>query len=231
MNGALKFKTIRMKKRMELIHRFFKTIITIQRFLERLEGRFMKLRKYVMPSFVASLIFGVVFYKLGIEILGIIVVTTGLVIIYLDEIIGWRTSAMKLFTLGLFYNLILSSILGGLLSERVSEKIANIVIVATYLALWLLFSLLADIKAAKLVNEALSVLAAAGFTIGMYILDIFGDKRIFINTEVYDLEAMKPIFTLFLPIIGITAISLVAVNAEEYWLCKYGSEYCAVDDA
>lgn len=227
---------------MKIINGFFKINFLIEDFFDKMEDWFKSKEKYWIAIAFLVIVLGVVLIIYGIKILGSIMLILGVIMFFYNKIIGWRTSVRKWLIVGVVYNVLFSITI----AEMVDSTIANSVFIIAYILVWLFMSLVSSMKVALLANEIVSGIATTIFTIGTYLLSIAlknmpssDDYILFFQTDeifesalekndtlawkflrIMGLEVVENIFLLFLPIIAVTAISMIMLKIKDYWIKK-----------
>lgn len=227
---------------MKYVDWFFLSIISIQDFLEKFEKWYLKKRKYLSWFYMLSIIFTYVLIVCKQVIMGEVVFILMLVITGIESIIGWKHSVRRWLKICVIYNLFFSAIVACVIQEQVKSAIFTPLFVALYLLVWVFLSLISNSNVALLVNEIVSGIAATIFTIGTYLISITlkslpassdykSDKAVRLALENGEalvwkymgidlLEMLEVAFLSFLPIIGVTTLSIIMIKIKIYWVEK-----------
>ncbi len=231
---------------MKFIDNFFTLIYNIQIGLEKFEEWYKSKQKYISWVYILTFIIGVTFILCKQLILGEIIVISGMVISGLDKIIGWKHSVRKWLKMCALYNFFFSAMLAATIQDMIGYTVIDTAFVVIYLLVWVFLSLISYSKVSMLVNEIVSGVTTTIFTIGTYLVSITlknspaskdyilyfhtdkafglaiekGDPLALKFVEIICLEELEIIFKAFLPVIGVTALSIIFVKIKVYWLEK-----------
>lgn len=231
---------------MKFINSFFNKIIGIQVFLGKFEEWHQTNRKKYSWIIIGSIVLALVLVAIKQVIFGEIVFLLGMFLMGIDNIIGWKYSVRKWLKLCVVYNLFFSIILACLIQNLIKTTIWVPLFIGLYLFIWVLLSLISNSKVALLVNEIVSGIVATVFTIGTYLissalkgLPSSEEYILYYNNEeeltqallngemmarkFFDagvLELLEGFFLAFLPVIGVSALSIIAVKIKMYWMEK-----------
>ena len=231
---------------MKFINFFFNKIIGIQVFLGKFEEWHQTNRKKYSWIIIGNIVLAFALAAIKQIILGEIVFLLGMFLIGIDNIIGWKYSVRKWLKLCVVYNLVFSIILACLIQNLIKTTIWVPLFIGLYLFIWVLLSLISNSKVALLVNEIVSGMVATVFTIGTYLISnalkglpsseeyilYYNNEEelnlAFLNGEMmarkfFDagvLELLEGFFLAFLPVIGVSALSIIAVKIKIYWMEK-----------
>ena len=231
---------------MKFINSFFNKIIGIQVFLGKFEEWHQTNRKKYSWIIIGSIVLALALVAITQVIFGEIVFLLGMFLMGIDNIIGWKYSVRKWLKLCVVYNLFFSIILACLIQNLIKTTIWVPLFIGLYLFIWVLLSLISNSKVALLVNEIVSGIVATVFTIGTYLissalkgLPSSEEYILYYNNEeeltqallngemmarkFFDagvLELLEGFFLAFLPVIGVSALSIIAVKIKMYWMEK-----------
>ena len=231
---------------MKFINSFFNKIIGIQVFLGKFEEWHQTNRKKYSWIIIGSIVLALALVAIKQVIFGEIVFLLGMFLMGIDNIIGWKYSVRKWLKLCVVYNLFFSIILACLIQNLIKTTIWVPLFIGLYLFIWVLLSLISNSKVALLVNEIVSGIVATVFTIGTYLissalkgLPSSEEYILYYNNEeeltqallngemmarkFFDagvLELLEGFFLAFLPVIGVSALSIIAVKIKMYWMEK-----------
>lgn len=231
---------------MKFINSFFNKIIGIQVFLGKFEEWHQTNRKKYSWIIIGSIVLALALVAIKQVVFGEIVFLLGMFLMGIDNIIGWKYSVRKWLKLCVVYNLFFSIILACLIQNLIKTTIWVPLFIGLYLFIWVLLSLISNSKVALLVNEIVSGIAATVFTIGTYLissalkgLPSSEEYILYYNNEeeltqallngemmarkFFDagvLELLEGFFLAFLPVIGVSALSIIAVKIKMYWMEK-----------
>lgn len=231
---------------MKFINSFFNKIIGIQVFLGKFEEWHQTNRKKYSWISIGSIVLALALVAIKQVIFGEIVFLLGMFLMGIDNIIGWKYSVRKWLKLCVVYNLFFSIILACLIQNLIKTTIWVPLFIGLYLFIWVLLSLISNSKVALLVNEIVSGIVATVFTIGTYLissalkgLPSSEEYILYYNNEeeltqallngemmarkFFDagvLELLEGFFLAFLPVIGVSALSIIAVKIKMYWMEK-----------
>lgn len=231
---------------MKFINSFFNKIIGIQVFLGKFEEWHQTNRKKYSWIIIGSIVLALALVAIKQVIFGEIVFLLGMFLMGIDNIIGWKYSVRKWLKLCVVYNLFFSIILAYLIQNLIKTTIWVPLFIGLYLFIWVLLSLISNSKVALLVNEIVSGIVATVFTIGTYLissalkgLPSSEEYILYYNNEeeltqallngemmarkFFDagvLELLEGFFLAFLPVIGVSALSIIAVKIKMYWMEK-----------
>ena len=231
---------------MKFINSFFNKIIGIQVFLGKFEEWHQTNRKKYSWIIIGSIVLALALVAIKQVIFGEIVFLLGMFLMGIDNIIGWKYSVRKWLKLCVVYNLFFSIILACLIQNLIKTTIWVPLFIGLYLFIWVLLSLISNSKVALLVNEIVSGIAATVFTIGTYLissalkgLPSSEEYILYYNNEeeltqallngemmarkFFDagvLKLLEGFFLAFLPVIGVSALSIIAVKIKMYWMEK-----------
>lgn len=231
---------------MKFINSFFNKIIGIQVFLGKFEEWHQTNRKKYSWIIIGSIVLALALVAIKQVIFGEIVFLLGMFLMGIDNIIGWKYSVRKWLKLCVVYNLFFSIILACLIQNLIKTTIWVPLFIGLYLFIWVLLSLISNSKVALLVNEIVSGIVATVFTIGTYLISsalkglpsseeyilyynneeeltqalLNGEMmaRKFFDAGVFEL--LEGFFLAFLPVIGVSALSIIAVKIKMYWMEK-----------
>ena len=231
---------------MNIIDSFFAKILSIQFLLEKIEKWLLKKRQYLSWTFIIIFVIAVILIACKQVILGEIIFILGMMLLGIDNIIGWKNSVRKWLKICVIYNLFFSMILACVMQEFISYIIITPLFIVAYLLVWVFLSLISYSEVSLLVNEIVSGITATIFTIGTYIISMLLKKLpstndfelYFQNNETFEralenrdslawsfleagvLEMLESAFLSLLPIIGVTALSVIMVKIKKYWMEK-----------
>ena len=231
---------------MKFINSFFNKIIGIQVFLGKFEEWHQTNRKKYSWIIIGSIVLALALVAIKQVIFGEIVFLLGMFLMGIDNIIGWKYSVRKWLKLCVVYNLFFSIILACLIQNLIKTTIWVPLFIGLYLFIWVLLSLISNSKVALLVNEIVSGIVATVFTIGTYLissalkgLPSSEEYILYYNNEeeltqallngemmarkFFDagvLELLEGFFLAFLPVMGVSALSIIAVKIKMYWMEK-----------
>ena len=235
---------------MKYVNAFFIAILAIQGFIQKLEIKIEKYKKYNRWVFLGS-IFVAFLSLMGKNIIfGGFVFTSAIILLALERIVGWKESVEKWLKVCVVYNLYFSVILTSIIQGYIKDNISIELFIALYSFIWLFLSLISNSEVSLLVNEIISGLAATVFTIGTYLTSmklgtlspISDYESYFPNPEALEnalinenllaweyikvelLNFLQTLFMTLLPIIGISALCIIFVKVKKYWLKKNGKK-------
>lgn len=231
---------------MKLLKTLFELVDSLRRKLDTFDEWYNAHIRYIPWTVLALLIltfFTIVWHQI---IVGMCSFACLLIIVAIDWGIGWRHSVIKWLKFGFIFNYILTMVIALLLQRYYMTYRAEILFLFVYLSVWILLSLIADETVALFVNETLSLLATTVFTIGTYLIsansknmkslkaleylfeseDVLekalneGDRLAWDYVTMELLDIVERCFLFFLPIIGVTALTIVILKVRTYLQSK-----------
>lgn len=172
---------------------------------------------------------------------------------------GWHSSVSKFLKM-IFLNMVcIAFLMVSIISSftNISNiKTLFIILAIIYFCLWILLSIIAKPKVARLANEVFSAVLSIVFTVGTYVMGIALPEHLpseVIDSTYKSTEALEQIisqnehaavvlyqsfaywilenlFLCLLPFICVTIISMTAISIKEYWL-KKNPQYVEVWDS
>lgn len=227
---------------MRLLNRFFYFVISVQNFLKKFEQWYVKIKGKLPIILFLCIVLTAIFITCKNVVLATIVFILGIVFVWIENIIGWEHSVRKWLLLSVVYNLGFSFIVSYIL--HFFTKFSSLpLFIGTYLLVWVFLSLISDSNVALLVNEIISGIATTIFTIGTYLVSMGLNNKISLNDylenfstfEAFEmalsngdvfawefikiavLEILADFFLFFLPVIGVTALSIIMIKVKIYW--------------
>ena len=231
-----------------MVYSFLEKIFRIVR---KLEVFFDKIDE-IDNGKLAIILFLIIFFGvIGGKVLGLIGVPVySAVILFLYVSVPfypffkkWRSSVIRFFLICLIYNLILTAFI-SLIIDKANLHLSPIIYIFVYGILWITVSIIAEPDVAVFVNEIVSCICAAVFTIGSFCLSRFNAESIIESINAFDkmneteLEnnlpqlrslllnflggsALSMICYIMLPLIGISALGLTASKIKQRWEIKH----------
>lgn len=222
-------------------------VIAIEKRLEIFENWYEKHSKYIAWIWLFNLVLTWILLSIGQMLFAQVSFISGLILVGMENSIGWKHSVHRWLKLCLVYNMFFSMILAYVLQRYIEHSVFTLLFVLMYMFVWIVFSLIADSKVALLVNEIVSGLIATIFTIGTYLvsmtlkglptsadmIEIFQteqkaeiilhetDSIVWRYVDRVAMESLEDGFVVLLPVIGVSLICIVVLRLKEYWKEKY----------
>lgn len=198
---------------MRIVNCFFEAILSCRNFLEKVEKRCLEKKRYSLGIVLIILVTGVTLFLCQQIILEAVIILLGMMLMTLPFIVGRKSSVRMLIKCCFVYNIFFSASLVSIIKALNSSLYEAPIFMMIYLLVWVFLSVLADSEISLLANEIISGIATTIFTIGTYLLSIISQK----------IPCLEAFFLLFLPIIGVTALSIIMVKIKDHWIKKYKS--------
>lgn len=230
---------------MKAVDVFFKCILSIQNYIEKIENWYISRYKYTSLVSILSIVIAMLLSLCKQIILGEIFFIFGIVYWGFGNIVGWKHSVRRWLKICFIYNLYFSAIATGILQRVLNKTISDFVLIMVYSIVWIFLSLISNSNVALLVNEIVSGIATTIFTIGTYLIgekqknmmnleDYLSyssddtvkramiDKSIIADelTKIMIFETLEKAFLFLLPIIGVSALCIIMVKIKIYWMGK-----------
>jgi len=230
---------------MKYVDSFFKCIIAIQNCLERMEKTYKDRQDFFEKMYYISVFIAVALVLFRAVFVGAIIGILGIVAHGFQSVIGWKYSVRKWLRNCVVYNFVFSIVISEQVQKITEYSIMLPLFVIIYMCVWVFLSLISNSEVSLLVNEVASGLAATIFTIGSYVTDLMIKEAPYskellslynsvekdliageISSEAWlilysqILQSVNELFVIFLPIIGVTALSVIVIKIKVYWMKK-----------